>query len=151
MVPPTSSNKLRTRTTAITWVESERFFFLPFNNPKSSHDSNSFSSKRAFTIPYNNSCRNSLKTEKSKPGSSRARPRMHYQSIRLRTASAACRSDRYSKYCIMIIKTSLPGLSTGCPSVGYRSFKVSLSKMEPSGTLSKRYILPLTTRITRKY
>jgi hypothetical protein len=55
----------------------------------------------------------SLKIEKSKPGSSRARPRIYFQSIRLLTASAACRSDKSSKYYTIVIRASLPGLSDG--------------------------------------
>jgi len=40
--------------------------------------------------------RNSLKIESSNPGSGRSRPSAYFQSIRVRTASAACRSVRSS-------------------------------------------------------
>jgi hypothetical protein len=44
--------------------------------------------------------------EASKPGSVRSRARAYFQSIRPRTASAACRSGSSSANCMMVIKAS---------------------------------------------
>ena len=57
----------------------------------------------------------SLSTLKSKPSSSKARPRQYFQSSRARTASAACRSVRFSVYCNTVTIASCAGEIPGFP------------------------------------
>lgn len=45
------------------------------------------------------------------------------QSMRLRTASAACRSERFSANCSSVTKCQLPGSVAACPRYGNRSAK----------------------------
>src|SRR5262245_20946514 len=48
--------------------------------------------------PWTSRVRNSLSTEASNPGSVRSKASAYFQSIRPRTASAACRSDKFSTH-----------------------------------------------------
>ena len=64
-------------------------------------------------------------TEKLKPGSLRLRPRAYFQSIRARTASAACLSESPSENCITATKANLQGAMAGRPRTSKSSEKSS--------------------------
>src|SRR5215210_8232875 len=51
--------------------------------------------------------------EKSKPGSLSRRPKAYFQSMRARTASAACLSESPSQNCITVTKANLHGAIAG--------------------------------------
>src|SRR5258708_16466544 len=56
-----------------------------------------------------------IRTEASKPGSESSKPRAYFQSIRPRTASAACRSVSPSTYCSTKTMAKRHGAAAGCP------------------------------------
>ena len=67
--------------------------------------------------------RNSLSAEKSKPASVRSKPRRYFQSMRARTASAAWRSARFSRNCMMVTSAKRHGGRPGCPTRGKSAVK----------------------------
>ena len=66
------------------------------SKPFSCNRLNNMSSKCCSIPPSTKRVRNSHRMEKSKPGSLKGRLKAYFQSMRARTASAACRSDRFS-------------------------------------------------------
>ena len=66
-------------------------------------------------LPARRRSRNSLSTEKSKPGSVNSSPKRYFQSIRARTASAAWRSARFSRNCMIVTRASRQGAALGSP------------------------------------
>ena len=77
--------------------------------PRPARRSSSASSARHVRSPATSRDRNSLSTLASKPGSSNSRPSAYFQVIRSRTASAACRSVRFSENCRTLAIISWPG------------------------------------------
>ena len=59
--------------------------------------------------------RNSESTDGSNPSSSRSSPNAYFQEILSRTASAACRSVRFSAICITVTSANRPGDHPGRP------------------------------------
>lgn len=115
-VSPTSSRRLRARTAASTWVASVRCRPPVLSRPASTRRS-SISSSNWSAAP---SCsarraRNSHSTEWWNPGSSSSRPIAYFQSILVRTASAAARSDRFSANCSTDTSANCPGDRPGLP------------------------------------
>src|SRR6266700_8304374 len=62
--------------------------------------------------------------------------------MRLRTASAASRSERLSANCRTVTSASRHGASAGCPSLGNRDAKAVSSYSVPNSSLILRYTLP---------
>ena len=83
----------------------------PSATRRASSRSNTFSSNPCSTTRE----RNSLSTVWSNPGSSRSRPSAYIQSIRVRAASAACRSVRSSAICNTVTNANRPGDHPGRP------------------------------------
>ena len=76
---------------------------------------------------------NSLSTEKSNPSpSSSSRPRQYFQSSRPRTASAACRSVRFSVNCSTVTIASCAGEIPGAPRVPYAAPNASSCTRRPA-------------------
>src|ERR1019366_6548743 len=105
---PASSSRFRSRTAAITWVESVRIFPPGDTSPPAASRFSSVSSTTWSRPPPATRARNSLKIELSNPGSARARPSEYFQSIRVRTASAACRAGRSSAIWKTVTKARRP-------------------------------------------
>ncbi len=134
MVSITFMSRLRSRTAAKTRVESVRCRPRPFNRPRTSkiwscRFSSSYSSPASTKRP-----RNSLNTEASNPASSSLNPNVYFQSIRTRTASAACRSDNPSTNCRMHTIANCHGLIPGCPHSAYKLLNASSSYKHSSSS-----------------
>ena len=97
-VSPTHSRLESERTRANTWVESVRCLPPAFSQPRSLQTSRSRSSNSVSCWLSTKRARNSDKTEKSKPAFVSSKPKAYFQSMRSRTALAACRSVRPSAY-----------------------------------------------------
>ena len=136
-VSPASSSRFRPRIAASTCVESVRCRPPALTRPspfsRSSSRSRIFRSRSLAT----SRARNSLSTEKSKPSSSRGRPRQYFQSSRPRTASAACRSVRFSVNCSTVTIASCAGEIPGFPRVPYAAPNASSSYQLPSSSRAR--------------
>src|SRR5579871_2710842 len=86
--------------------------------------------------------RNSLNTLKSKPLSSSSSPKAYFQSMRPRTASAACRSESPSPNCITVTSIKRHALQPGCPSREYTIFQSAASNIPPNSSRMCIYWLP---------
>jgi len=62
--------------------------------------------------------------------------------MRVRTASAACRSVSPSPYCMRVTRASRHGASAGCPRLGNRSWKSLSSDNVPSSSRICIHTLP---------
>ncbi len=106
---PASSSRFRSRTALITPVESVRCLppapTRPFSFNRASSRSSTFSSRWCSTTRE----RNSHSTVWSKPVSSRSNPSAYAHDSRSRTASAACRSVRFSAIWNTVTKANRPG------------------------------------------
>ena len=71
--------------------------------------------RQACRSPATSRDRNSLSTLASKPWSSSSRPSAYFHDTRSRTASAACRSARFSVNCSTLAIISWPGKSPAAP------------------------------------
>jgi hypothetical protein len=96
--------------------------------------------------------RNSERTEKSKPVSVNSRLKTYFQSMRVRTASAAWRSVNPSAYYMRVTRARRQGASAGCPRMGNRSRKSSSVYNVPNSSRIRRNTLPfgrtaLATRV----
>src|SRR6516165_3114257 len=136
---------------ASTCVESVRCCPRVVSQPKTRPRSSSLSSKSSSALLARRRSRNALRTEKSKPGSVNASPRRYFQSIRARTASAAWRSARWSRNCLMVPSAKRQGGRPGWPSSGKQAAKSSSWKIVPRVSRRSRYGLPLgkAARATR--
>ncbi len=93
--------------------------------------SSSRSSIRCSSPPETRRVRDSESTEESKPGSSNASDKRYFQSMRARTVSAACRSERPSTYCITQTSARRQGETTGRPRAGNKGANASSVKRVP--------------------
>ena len=114
-VSPASSSRFSSRIAPSTWVESVRCRPPALTRPSPARRSSSASSARLVRSPATSRDRNSLSTLASKPGSSSSRPSAYFHVIRSRTASAACRSVRFSENCRTLAIISWPGEIPGRP------------------------------------
>ena len=128
---------------ASTCVASVRCRPRALSSPRARHASSSLCSRRSSAPPMSRRARNSHSTEWSKPGSSSSRLSRYFQSIRARTASAACRSGMFSRNCKMVTNARRHGGRPGWPRLGNRSAKSVSAKMVPSSSRSSRSELPL--------
>jgi len=90
-------------------ISRERFLYQPF---LPGHITLHYSC-RCATLPATKRVRDSESTEKSKPASVNSQPGTYFQSIRARTASAACQSQTPSAKCITVTTASCQGVLTG--------------------------------------
>ena len=134
MVSTTSSSRLSSRTAATTQVASVRCRPPRTSSPCSRRRSSSRSSSRCAPSPSTSRVRNSLSTEASNPVSVSSKPRTYFQSIRLRTASAAWRSDRPSANCSTDTKASRAGETAGRPRVANSPANWASSNSAPSAS-----------------
>ena len=134
---PASSSRLRSRIRASTCVESVRCRIPGPARPASFSLPSSRSSSDFAIPPATSRSRNSLSTLKSNPGSASSRPRQYFQSIRLRTASAACRSVRFSVNCKTVTTASCAGDSPGLPRVPYAALKSPSWHQAPSSSRTR--------------
>src|SRR5436305_3318565 len=141
-VSPTHSKRLRARMTPSTWVESVRCRPRAVSHFLSRHFSNSSGRIFSSAEPATKRERNSLSTVLSNPESVSSRPSRYFQSIRLRTASAACRSERFSAYCSRLTSISRQGASAGCPREGNKEAKSPSENKVPSSSRRRRQELP---------
>jgi hypothetical protein len=74
--------------------------------------------QQLFACPATSRVRNSLSTVWVKPGSVNSKLKAYFQSIRLRTASAAWRSDNPSANCMTVVKARRHGDAAGWPRAG---------------------------------
>src|SRR5216684_1321765 len=100
------------------------------------------SKRRRSAFFVSNRLRNSLNTEKSKPGSVISRLKAYFQSIRVLTASAACLSVNPSAYCITITRARRQADSAGCPFSENKSRKSSSRKNVPNSSRIWIYVFP---------
>jgi DNA invertase Pin-like site-specific DNA recombinase len=118
-------NQARLQDNASTWVESVRCWPRALSRPSPWQRSRSLSRRSSSALPASRRSRNALRTEKSNPGSVSSRPSRYFQSIRARTASAAWRSARFSRNCMMVTSAKRHGVNPGCPVGAYREAKSS--------------------------
>jgi len=118
IVSPTVSSRLRVRIAPSTCVESVRCFPRSFNHPCFCATLRTGCKICGSISPSNRRARNSHRTEASKPGSVSSKLSIYFQSIRPRTASAACRSESPSANCIKLMSSNRQGASAGCPQFG---------------------------------
>ena len=112
---PASSSRFRSRTAPSTWVESVRCLPPAVTSPNSPSRA-SGTSRTCSCGPWATSrARNSDNTEASKPGSLSDIPSAYFHEIFSRTASAACRSVRFSAICNTVPSASRPGDQPGLP------------------------------------
>ena len=104
-VSASSSIRFNSRTAARTCVLSVRLRPRALSKPPS----RAASSRRSVASPPNSLPRNSHSTLWSKPGSARSRASRYFQSMRARTASAACRSLSPSRNCSSVTRASRQG------------------------------------------
>src|SRR3954471_5362740 len=116
-VSPTLSSRLTVRTAASTWVLSVRWRPRALSRPRSRNCASIASSRPCSSLPAIRRARNSHRTEKSNPGSVSSRPSAYFQSIRPRTASAACRSLSPSVNCSTVTRARRHGECAGWPPV----------------------------------
>ena len=114
-VSPANSSRFSDRIAPITWVESVRCLPRDLTRPNFAKRSSSASNARLVRSPSTSRVRNSLNTLGSNPGSSNSRPRAYFQVIRSLTASAACRSVRFSLNCSTLAIISWAGEIPGLP------------------------------------
>ena len=132
-VSATSSSRFSTRMAASTCVESVRCWPRALSQPRARQRSSSLSSRSSSALPASRRSRNSLSTEKSKPGSVSSRLSRYFQSMRARTASAAWRSARFSRNCMIVTNASRHGGKPGWPPRGKQGGKVLVLKDRPEG------------------
>ena len=156
---PASASRPSAATAAITWVESVRCLPPALTRPSAASRSSSASSTTCSRPAPATRARNSASTVWSKPGSSRASPSRYFQSIRVRTASAASRSVRFSARCSTVTSASRDGDHPGLPRAPNAAAKSSSASHWPSrsriSTASGRsiflppYIAAITTATCR--
>jgi hypothetical protein len=138
-----SSSRFTSATRASTCVESVRCRPPGFTSPSSFSRATSKSKITRSAPAATSRERNSLSTLKSNPSSSNARPRQYFQSSRPRTASAACRSVRFSVNCNTVTTASCAGLIPGAPRTPYTQAKSSSAHQAPSSSRTRIAKLPL--------
>jgi hypothetical protein len=80
---------------------------------------------------------------KSKPLAVNSRLKTYFPSMRIRTASAACRSVSPSPYCMRVTRARRQGASAPCPRLLNRSAKSSSSYSFPDSSRMRIHALPL--------
>ncbi len=90
---------------ALKWVESVRWFPRALIHPRARNGSSRRSNRRRSAPAGSLRLRNSESTEKSQPASVSSRLHAYFQSIRIRTASAACLSLNPWAYGRMVTNT----------------------------------------------
>ena len=112
---PASSSRFSAATAATTCVESVRCFPPALTRPSAVSLASSASSAACSSPAAATRARNSASTVWSNPGSSSGRPSRYCQSTRVRAASAACRSVRFSARCSTVTSASRDGGQPGRP------------------------------------
>lgn len=100
------------------------------------------SNRPSAPSPWVRRSRKSASTLWWKPGSSSSMARAYVESMRQRTASAACRSDRSSRNCRTQTVASWVGERSGRPSRGYQSAKSSSHRSPSSRSLTHIAVVP---------
>jgi hypothetical protein len=124
-VSATNSSRLSTRMAASTCVASVRCCPRALSKPRSRQHSSHLSSHSSSCAPPISRPRNSLNTEKSKPGSLSSNLSRSFQSMRPRTASVAWRSARFLRTCKTVTRARRHG--AGRPQRGKSVVKSSSS------------------------
>ncbi len=127
----TSSNRVSSRAADRMKVESVRCRPRALTSPASFRRARARSSRTSARPSSASRARKSQSTLWWKPGSASSRPSAYLKSMRQRTASAACRSERLCRNCRMLTVASWAGDSPGRPSRGYHEVKSS-SRHSPS-------------------
>lgn len=106
------------RIAASTWVESVRWRPRALSHWRSRQRSSRVSSSCCSAPPVTRRVRNSLTTDASKPASVNSKPKAYFQSMRPRTAVAACRSDKPLRILQDRHEGQPPGGFSGTPAGG---------------------------------
>jgi hypothetical protein len=114
----TTSLRFNARMAARIWVESVRWRPPALTRWRSRHHVSNVSKSKYSAAPVMRRVRNSLRTEASNPASVSSRPRTYFQSMRLRTACAAWRSDSPSANCRSVTNASRQGGLSGLSMCG---------------------------------
>ncbi len=113
-------------------MESVRILPPAGTSPSAANRSSSVSSTTWSRPPAATLVRNSLRIEASKPGSSRSRPSAYFQSIRVCTASATCRSVRSSAFWKIVTRARRLGGQPGLPRTPQAPANCSSASHSPS-------------------
>jgi hypothetical protein len=93
------------------------------NKPRSRKRASRSSNQRCARPPARSRSRHARRLEKSNPGSTWSTPSRYFQPVRLRTASGACRSERFAAHGKTATSVRRPGNAAGGPRLRNKSAK----------------------------